>query len=340
MTSTIGVEHSGLRRRLSDWLVATIVIAVLKLICHLPEAPLWRIADLAGGVAYRISRTRRNRARRNLRRVVEWMAANAVGEERYRHAATDPRALENLVCSAFRNHARYYVEMARAPLFTSAWVADRLVIETPEAVDLWLTDRRALILLGMHFGPIEMPGFYAVHRLGQIVAPMETVANARIQRYVESTRGTIGVRIVTVEEAGKELLATLRKDCPVGLIADRDLTGGGLEVQLFGASTRIPAGPVLLAVETGAPIYVSGVRRTGPGRYLGNVRQVTVPEGMSRRERSRAMVRDEARIFELIIADAPEQWLAVFHPIWSDLETTARTGKLGVAAGGRTGEAA
>jgi len=32
------------------------------------------------------------------------------------------------------------------------------------------------------------------------------------------------------------------------------------------------------------------------------------------------MLRDEARLFEQLIIDAPEQWLALFHPIWPDLE--------------------
>jgi hypothetical protein len=45
-----------------------------------------------------------------------------------------------------------------------------------------------------------------------------------------------------------------------------------------------------------------------------------MPEGGTRRERSRAMAREEARLFEEFIVDAPEQWLALFHPIWPDLE--------------------
>ncbi len=310
----------GFRRRIGDELTALVVIAALKVILYLPERLIWRLADFAGGIAYRVAATRRARARRNLRRVLDWMAANGQGTEAYRAAATDPRAFEELVKSAFKNHARYYVEMARAPKFTAPWVIDRLAIETPVEVAAWMTERRALLLIGMHFGAIELPGFFAVHRLGLIVAPMETVANDRVQRYIFSTRATIGVRIVSLEAAGTELLAALRRNEPVGLIADRDITGAGIEVEMFGGKTRIPAGPVLLAAETGAPMYVSGVRRVGPGRYLGNLRQLQPPEGASRRERSRAMAREEARLFERIVVDAPEQWLSLFHPIWPDLE--------------------
>jgi hypothetical protein len=37
------------------------------------------------------------------------------------------------------------------------------------------------------------------------------------------------------------------------------------------------------------------------------------------------MAREEALLFERVIADAPEQWLAVFHPIWPDLERAQET---------------
>lgn len=314
------VRRRGLRRRLTDEVSAFFTIGGLKLILHLPERPIWALADFAGDISYRLSRARRDRVRRNLRRVLEWMEANGRGEESYRAAAADPNRLEALVRSAFRNQARYNVELARAPKFDAAWVSERLEVENPAEVDAWLTPGRALILIGLHFGAIEVPGIYAIHRMRRIVSPMETVANPRVQRYVFSTRDTIGIKIVTLEAAGVELLAALRRGEAVGLVADRNLTGGGIEVELFGAATRIPAGPVLLAAETGAPAYMSAVRRVGRGRYRGRVRELPPPAGASRRERSRAMAREEARLFEEFIVDAPEQWLALFHPIWPDLE--------------------
>jgi KDO2-lipid IV(A) lauroyltransferase len=309
----------GLRRRLADDATALLVIGGLKVVLHTPDRPVWALADLAGWVSYHLSGARRNRARRNLRRIVEWMAANGRGDASYRAAASDPKALERLVREAFRHHAHYNVELARAPRFNEKWVRERLDVENPAEVDAWLVKGQALILIGLHFGAIEVPGIYAKYRLGRIVSPMETISNARVQRYVFSTRDTIGIRIVTLADAG-QLLAALRNNEAVGLVADRNLSPGGIEVEMFGAATKIPAGPVLLAAETGAPAYVSAVRRIGHGRYRGRVRRLPTPEGANRRERSRAMARDEAALFEEFIIDAPEQWLAVFHPIWPDLE--------------------
>jgi lauroyl/myristoyl acyltransferase len=310
----------GLRHRLARELTAFAAIGGMKLLLHLPERVVWPLAGLAGRVSYRAGTKRRDRARRNLRRVVTWMADNGRGDERYRRAATDPAALEQLVRDAFRHHAFYSVELARAPACDARWISERLVVETPESVAELLTRRRAMILIGMHFGAIEMPGILAVQGVGSLVTPMEFVANPRIQRYIYSTRAAVGTRIVSLKDAPAELVAALRRNEPVGLVADRDITGGGFEVELFGATTKIPAGPALLAAESGAPMCIGAVRRTSPGRYRGKLLPLPVPEAASRRERSRALLREEARLFEQLISDAPEQWLALFHPIWPDLE--------------------
>jgi lauroyl/myristoyl acyltransferase len=321
----VATTRPGPFGRLRARLTAVLVISGGTVICKLPDRIVWHLADVAGSIAYTVSGERRDRARLNLRRVVVWMAAHEVGDEKYRRAADDPRVLEKLVRSAFRSLAYYYMEVLRTPRFTAAYVQERIVIDTVAEIDDAMATRRALILVGMHFGPIEMPGLYAMSRLGDITTAMETLRNERIQRYLYRIRVSYGLRIVGLEEAGTELIAALRRNEPIGLIADRDITGGGIEVQLFGATTKIPAGPVLLASETGAPLYVSGVRRVGPGRYRGKLWPVPVPQSGSRRERSRAMLQEEARLFERVVVDAPDQWLACFHHIWPDLERPART---------------
>jgi hypothetical protein len=38
------------------------------------------------------------------------------------------------------------------------------------------------------------------------------------------------------------------------------------------------------------------------------------------------MLREEASVFEQLISDAPEQWMAIFYPIWPDLENSSMKG--------------
>jgi KDO2-lipid IV(A) lauroyltransferase len=152
---------------------------------------------------------------------------------------------------------------------------------------------------------------------------METIGDAELQDYFVRTRGAAGIRIVGLLEARRELLTALREGTSVGLVGDRDLTGGGLPVTLFGAPANLPLGPAMLAVESGAPLYVTGVRRIGIGRYVGSLEAVAVPTEGSRRDRVTAAMVGLAAAFERVVAVAPEQWWAVFFPIWPDLEAAA-----------------
>jgi KDO2-lipid IV(A) lauroyltransferase len=309
------------RGTLLQRLRAALVAAVSWLACRLPEGPQIRLADLAGAAWYRLAPARAAQARRNLARVVEHLAASGAGAEAVRAAATDPKMLERLVRAAFRHAARYYLEVARTPALTARTIRERLLVETPDVVEAAFAEDRPVIFVGLHFGAIELPALYLSVRTGRAaVAPMETVGDPALQRYFVRTRGTVGVRIVGLREARRELLAAIRRGESVGLVGDRDLTGGGVEVPLFGAPARLPAGPALLAIEAGAPLYVAAVRRAGPGRYRGQLRSVEVAAEGTRRERLTATLDGLARAFEAAIAEAPEQWWAVFFPIWPDLE--------------------
>jgi lauroyl/myristoyl acyltransferase len=82
----------------------------------------------------------------------------------------------------------------------------------------------------------------------------------------------------------------------------------------------MPVGPALLALEADAAVYVASVRRAGTGRYRGRLDPLEVPASGTRRERATAYLASEVRIFERVVALAPEQWWAMFFPIWPDLE--------------------
>ncbi len=120
------------------------------------------------------------------------------------------------------------------------------MVENPDVVDAALAGDRTAIFISGHLGPIELPGLYLAQHSGRrITAPMETLGDPALQRWFERTRATFGVRIVGLREARRELLRELRSGESVGLVADRDITGGGMEVPFFGAPAPLPVGPGL-----------------------------------------------------------------------------------------------
>jgi KDO2-lipid IV(A) lauroyltransferase len=301
-----------------------LVVAASWLACRLPERSIAAVAAVLGRLWYWATPGRARQARRNLGRVATYLASRDAGartdvDARALAAAADPRALERLVRSAFTHAVRYYLDMIRVPVIGERLIRDRLIIETPDLVDRAFDGGEPVIFVGLHFGAIELPALYLARRTGRVsTVPMETLADPELQSWIVRTRSRAGLRIVGLAEARRELSAALERGESIGLIGDRDLTGNGVPTQLFGATARLPAGPSLLAVESGAPLFVVAVRRTADGAWRGRLQEIATPAAGTRRERLVATLQAIALAFEAAVAIAPDQWWTVFHPIWDD----------------------
>jgi lauroyl/myristoyl acyltransferase len=307
-----GRRRRGVRVRL--------VVAASWLACRLPEGPLLAVADLAGRVWFRLAPERRRRARRNLTRIVRWLAEHDLGSPEARAAAHDGRALTRLVRDAFTFSARYYVQLARAPIVDQAYLRRWLVVETPEVLHSTIDDRRGALFVGLHMGFFELPALIAAARRGEpTIVPSETLGDPDLQAYMVATRARMGLDLIDLTSAKRRLRQALREGRVVGLLGDRDITGGGIDTELFGAPSPLAAGPALLALDADVTPHVFGVWRES-GVYHVSAEPVPFPAEGTRRERVTAFLAAEAKVFERYIARAPEQWLAIFHPVWPDLE--------------------
>jgi lauroyl/myristoyl acyltransferase len=101
------------------------------------------------------------------------------------------------------------------------------------------------------------------------------------------------------------------------------VTGAGARVRLFGATARLPLGPAVLALESGAEVWVLGMQRTGWGRWRAHLERLEAPSvALPRRQRLSLFLEREARAFERIVAAAPAQWWTLLFPIWEPRAAT------------------
>jgi lauroyl/myristoyl acyltransferase len=320
VTAPAGPATDG---RGSRSLRGTLLLAAARVLGALPEPPLVAAADSIGELWYRIAPDRAAQARANLRRVCEALDAQERGTRLARRAATDPAALERLVRACFRQAARYYLEVARTGSYDVDTAVSRVDVETPGEVRDALMSGQPVVLIGMHFGALELPAIYVAHLVGRpVTAPMEDVADPALRRWFMTSRGRVGMTIVPMKDARRPLLAALRRGESIGLVNDRDITGTGIPTPFFGAPAPVSPGASILALETGTQVYVGAARRTGGGRYSAKLVAVPLPETGTRKERVVALTTAIAGGFETLIADAPEQWWGAMHPIWPDLAVT------------------
>lgn len=277
----------------------------------LPRGLAYALADLGGRAWHRLAPGRRALVAQNLGRI-----ATATGRP------TSGRAFQRLVERAFIGHARYWLEVLRSPYYPAAQVDQIVQIEDWQH---WEPIMRGGAVVALpHLGNFEPYGhFVAAHGLGG-VAPVEETEPRELYDFLLARRASgKGIEVVPLSHAFRPMLAALRRNQIVALVADRDLAGDGLPVTMFGHATTLPAGPATLALRTDKPLIMARVLRTGPERFSVRALAVEAPRTGKTATDVAALTQALAARFEAAIAEAPEQWWAAFQPFWTDQRAAA-----------------
>jgi len=278
-----------------------------RMVGALPSRAAYALADLGGNAWHRFAPARRRLVAANLARV-----CTATGRP------TRGRPFRELVRSAFRNHARYYVELLRAPHYPVDRIDEIVEVAGWDAFGAALRAGPGM-LVSSHLGNFEPFGVYvAAHGLHPL-SPVEEIEPRALFDFLTSRRGGGSVELVPLGRARRALIGRLRASGTVGIIGDRDLAGDGQPVTMFGHPTTVPLGPAALAVTHRAAVVVGRCLRVGPDRFRADGELLELPSTGDRRADTAALATRIAARFERDIGDAPEQWWGAFQPFWPDL---------------------
>jgi KDO2-lipid IV(A) lauroyltransferase len=221
------------------------------------------------------------------------------------------------VRGVFRHVLRNYYDTFRLPAMTDAEIGQRVVLHGHEHLRRALADGRGAILFSGHVSSVALAAqaLALAERGGTVV--VEPVQPPALLDLMLRVRGSHGLAYRTLGPGlFGDLAATLRRNELVFLVVDRDFRGTGSPVELFGRSVRVPTGPALLHLRTGAPILPSFVSRRPDGRLDGVV-GAPLPIGPTghRRAEVTEISRTIARRLEYHIGKHPEQW-TVLQRVW------------------------
>ena len=262
------------------------------------------LATAAGFTISEVWRDKRPLVSSNLRRVL--------GPE------VDDAVIRRLVTKAFSSYAHYWVESARVVGLRSDQIESTFSIEGFERFRLEMARGHGVVIVLPHVGSWEYGGRW----LAQQGYPMTTVGELleppELFDWFTSQRATLGLTVLPPGPGTTvRLLDTLRAGRVVGLLADRDLVGNGVEVELFGERTTLPAGPALLALRSGAPLMTCAIYQRPRGLYHAVLQPPldSTRTGRMRQDVQR-LTEEMARSLEGLIRLAPEQW-HLFQPNWA-----------------------
>lgn len=231
--------------------------------------------------------------------------------------------LADLVERGLRSYARYYLEAFRLPGRSKAQHLSGFRLERHELLAQHVADKVGAVIALPHGGNWDAAGAWVAANGWPIVTVAERLKPESVYRRFLHFRRSLGMEILPTvggdRPAFDVLEERLRAGYVVPLLADRDLTARGVEVDFFGGRTKMPAGPALLALRTGAPLYVVSMwfdPDAPAGRLEGPVPLPEPSEG-ALDVRVRLLTQRVADVLAEGIARNPQDW-HMLQRLWID----------------------
>jgi KDO2-lipid IV(A) lauroyltransferase len=289
-----------------------------RLINVLPRGVVIPAAAAVGNVAYDLAGPKQDLIQANL--------AHVIGLP-----ATDP-SVKRAARRAFRNYAKYLVDMMRIAEMTEAQAADLVGIENLGILAEARAEGRGVLLCTAHIGGMDLlgPGLKLAGESLHVVADDTTYG--RLYDHLAEARARQHIFVIGWRNL-RGLFRVLRDNGNLVLFCDGGYRRGDVPVELFGEATTFPIGPATLAAKTGAPLLPVACRRTDDDRFVTRGLPLIHCASTEPAEVYRA-TQAVADALASVIAEDPGQWY-MFRPVWPQTDADRARAREALAAARR-----
>jgi len=306
----------------SDRLHSAAFKAGWSLVCRLPESWARALFSFGADVAWRRQGGGVQVLEGNLVRVLRTESASSNGDP-----AIDQEELRALSRAVMRSYARYYLETFRLQVIPGDRILSGMHVNYPN-VDLTLEhmkNGRGVIYALPHMGDFEQAGRWVnLYGAGSLTTVAERLKPESVFELFLKFRQGLGMEVVPTTGGPHPfgvMAQRLRAGKLVCIVADRDLSDTGVEVDFFGEKALFPAGPAMLAVRTGAALMPVACWFVGADEWAAHVRdEIPIPAEGTRKEKAAAMTQALASAFEQEIMEHPEDWHMLQKVFVNDLD--------------------
>ncbi len=292
-----GVTSAGERRReqLTYWAyrLGERVIGLLPRWLVLP------LAAAAGNAAHDLTADKRRLVRENVAQVM--------------HLPPEHRRVRRAARRAFRNYAKYLVDVMRLDTLESADVAKLVAIDNLELLDEASAKGRGVLLCTVHVGGMDLiaPALRGHGHDLHVVADDTTYG--RLYEHLRSIRARHGLILIGWRSL-RGLFRALKEGSNLVLFCDGGYRDGDVPVEFLGEPTTFPAGPAALSARSGAPMLPVACSRLPDDRFRTRGLPLITATSDEPAELYRA-TQALADALGSVIAEDPGQWY-MFRPVW------------------------
>lgn len=230
----------------------------------------------------------------------------------------DPE-LDRLVRAGVRSYARYWLEAFRLPGYSRQRLRDNFRLTDQRLLTDVLAQGRGAVVALPHAGNWDAAGAWVAANGWSLTTVAERLRPEGLYERFLTYRRSLGMEIVPLHGGQRPPLQLLEERLAQGhvvaLLADRDLSARGIEVEFFGARTRMPPGPALLALRTGAPLFAASMWYE-PDAACGALHgPLPMPDEGPLHQRVQVVTQQLADLLAQGIAAHPEDW-HMLQRIW------------------------
>ncbi|MDA2993553.1 MAG: phosphatidylinositol mannoside acyltransferase [Actinomycetota bacterium] len=284
------------------FLVAASYFSGWKLVRTLPEKSAYSLFEKIGEITLRRNGSRMQRLRANLQRLCP---------------EKNSAAMDELMAEAVSSYMRYWCDTFRSPDWSKERIFSSVTVTREELLTGPMRDGRGVVVTLPHSGNWDHAGSYFC----AMGFPLVTVAEklkpeALFNKFLEY-RQNMGMEVLSTDSKSMgTLMQRAREGALIALVADRDLSRSGVDVNFFGYPARMPAGAALLAIRTAIPLVTAHVSYTKSGIHI-EFNSVAIPSDGTESERVSVVVQRCADQFATGIAKKPADW-HMLQRIWVD----------------------
>lgn len=205
-----------------------------RIVRYLPEKVAYRVFYTIGDYVYKRDGKSIRRLRENMRKV----------------SKLDGDALENLTKNAMRSYMRYWCDTFRFPDWSKVRISQSVKLIDSHLLTDPLDRGEGVVVALPHAGNWDHAAAYFLDLGYKVVTVAERLKPEKLFQAFLKYRQEIGLEILSTDmRVIPTLIERAKAGFIIALVADRDLSSNGVEVNFFGGKAKMPAGPVVIAQE-------------------------------------------------------------------------------------------
>ena len=235
---------------------------------------------------------------------------------------SDSIELEQLVKDGMRSYLRYWEDAFRLPTWNKMNLNKYVICTGIDNLESALATKKPLITATPHMGNWDAAGYWYTTNYGPLTTVVERLKPESIYKKFVKFRNSLGIEVIPTSgetDIFMKLLRRAKEGRMIALVADRDITKNGIEINYGPGKASFPVGPAAIAVALdGLVLPLSSHYNQEDVLVMHFFPALSPSEEDNKEKRVQTLTQELAHSFEKEIKKHPQDW-HMLQRVWTEV---------------------